>query len=357
MTADKPATREVHHEAQAPAHGHLDSHQLQQGATQPGRAEQATANSKLEKMGFPSVQAPQAEHGERGRERQVTGTPDRATAKGDQPAQKGDQPPKAPAVMKPSDKPTTGTEKNPDGSSQSLVRDDLHKNYTGISKDKDGNVRQISKIEQGHPAETTTYSKDGKPLSDSVKGNGTRTWDEHGKLLSDDRKDKSNTHRPDALKTTKNSDGTTTVKSGPGDGSSTKTTFDKDGNVTAQEQNSGKGSDLRNEFKEDGTLSRQQYTATDKDGKMVEQNSIDYDKQGRAKRVESSDATGSHSLAENDENGRPVKRELNQPKQNYSRSETWDKEGGYSSVTRDGNDRTTATVKDGVVDFKHEKLQ
>ena len=149
---------------------------------------------------------------EHGHERQV-GKPDQTTA--------ADRAPKRPAIMSPTDKPTTGTEHHPDGSSQSLVRDDLHKNFTGISRDKDGHVTQIQKIEQGKQPETTTYSKDGKPLSDSVKGNGERTWDEHGKLTSDTRKDKSDQHKPDALKTTKNADGSTTVKSGPGDGSST----------------------------------------------------------------------------------------------------------------------------------------
>jgi len=347
----------VHHNQ-----GNFDSHSLQKGANeQPARH---GAGADVHKMGFPDTKAPQADKQDRNfnPSTRMRGGQDAGPAKppsegGQGPERRANKPelpakgkPEQPANGKPeqpgkdkdgfNDLPKAQTEKLGDGRTGTLVQDKTGQNYTGVVKDKQGNVRRIGTIENGKPQTTTDYSADGKPTSEKVDGNGTRKWDQDGKLLSDTRKDKSNQNTPEALKTTKNPDGTTTVTSGPGDGSHMQMKFGQDGKLQSQTKDAN-GTQTKDEFSPSGNLSSREVTHSTPDGKMYDNAKKTFDDKGNEKSDQYKDRWGNSTLDEKDENGKKTKSEASDPLHGYSKKETWDKDGGYKSQEQNGDTSKT----------------
>lgn len=359
----------------------IDASQLQQGAKQAPAGGDA-GNAQMQKMGFPDTQISGASSGDRnfntagamsgkggaGADAPNAHAPGQgagpADGQGGPPAsgdakagdgKAGAQPTRGAAdtagapqgdgraakpnqPRQPNDLPTATTIPQDDGSKSTFVSDDSHKNYSTINKDGQNNVKSISTSEGGRPGTTTDYGKDGKPQSETVDGNGSRTWDQNGKQTSDTRTDKSNQNVPDTLKTTQNADGTSTVTSGPGDGSQTQSTFGQDGKLVSQSQESaGGGFSTKNDFSPSGNLSGREVKDIDKqDGSMVTDTKTSLDDKGNITGQQYDDKAGNHSLFQTDGNGNLTRTEADKPSQNFHQTETWDKDG-YHSTRQEGN--------------------
>jgi hypothetical protein len=222
------------------------------------------------------------------------------------------------------DLPYTREVKNNDGSSTSAVADNSHNSFTQISKDKDGNVTRIDRQGDNQKDVSTSYNKDGKAISETDRGNGTRTWDSDGKQTSDTRQDKSNLNRPEDLTKQQNADGTTSVTAGPGDGSSTKYTFDKDGNIKQEQQDNGNGTKTTDDFYKNGNLQKHDITSYDRNnGNTLSDHSTEFNKAGDFTKEQYDDNNGNHQLVQKDDDGNLVKMEDKRPGQGIDRSEEW----------------------------------
>lgn len=381
--------REQHHPNQ---HARIDSNQLQRGAQHGDHQNHAKAD--LHKHGFPETKLDGADHKDRhfqpsSRMNAKPEAKDQQNAADKHPVKPEQKPEqKSEGTTKPAEskeaaakeqsrakeaqeQKTRGfsesglsdmslsnakTTHKPDGTSNTQVQD--ANTFKSIDKDKSGNIRQITDHEKGKPDRTTTYDASGKPASETVGGNGTRTWDSHGKLTSDTRTDKSENTRPDALTTKKNSDGSTTVTSGSGD-THTHMNFDKDGNMKSMQEDRKEslgGHELRTkEFSSSGQQNAYSLEHRDANGKMTDRGAVRYDQNGTLRQFQHDDAYG-HKAESWDEKGRWTSKTDVRPGTGYTSVESRDQAGNYSSYTRDkGHTIQWKLSPDGsVVDFKHE---